>query len=270
MSNVTTVSAAENPALANKLSAQAISQVSSVAVEEAIQPPADPHVKLIAGYQEPFGKFIDTAEVRELNGADEEAVAKASDMSRGLMTILERAVVKLGDKPTDPDILDALLAGDRELLLLEIRKKTFGKEITLEGRLCEKCVDDNVIVIDLEKDVELKPLDGERTFDVSCSVGKVRIQLPTGGTQKALVSSINKTAPELDTIVLKSCVVAINDQDLIDPNAVLKLSIRDRRKLLDAIADKNPGPQLSSITKPCPSCGQEVSLPLTLADLFQQ
>lgn len=270
MTNVTTVSAIDNPALANKLTEQAISQTNSVVAEEPIQPPADPHVKLIAGYQEPFGKFIDTAEVRELTGADEEAVAKTADMSRGLMTILERAVVKLGDKPTDPEILDALLAGDRELLLLEIRKKTFGPEITLEGKLCERCVEDNVIVVDLNKDVEIKGLSSERSFDVACSVGKVTIQLPTGGTQKALVSSINKTAPELDTIVLRSCVTAINGQDVIDPNTVLKLSIRDRRKILEAISDKNPGPQLNAIKKPCPSCGQEVSLPLTLADLFQQ
>lgn len=269
--NTTTIHATENPALVNQLSAKALNPVKQEAVksETEIKPPSDPQVTLLAGLQVPFGEFISTAEVRELNGADEEAIAKVSDISKGLMNILERAVVKLNDKPVDKDILELLLAGDRELLLLEIRKATFGSEVTLEGKLCMKCDDDKTIVVDLNKDVELKKLEGDPVFTVKCKVGNVKIKLPTGSTQKQLVNANNKTAPELDSIVLRSCVLEVNDSPILDPNAILKFSVTDRRTILNAIAERNPGPQLSQITKECPTCGQEVPLPLTLADLFQ-
>jgi len=166
-------------------------------------------------------------------------------------------------------LLDALLAGDRELLLLEIRKATFGSEITVKGTLCGSCQEDITITIDLNKDVEYRKLEGDKEFTVDCKVGAVKVKLPTGFTQKALVNSINKTAPELDTIVLKDCVQEINGTPVINHSVVLGLGVMDRRTILTEISNRNPGPQLSEITKDCPTCGQEVSLPLTLADLFQ-
>ncbi len=274
MTTETTVSAAANPALANKLSHEALALVEQEAaaaprMEPKITPPSDPTITLLAGLEVPFEDKITTAEVRELTGADEEAISKLPDLSKGLMVMLERAVVKLGDKKTDLGLLDALLAGDRELLLLEIRKATFGSEITVKGTLCGSCQEDITITIDLNKDVEYRKLEGDKEFTVDCKVGAVKVKLPTGFTQKALVNSINKTAPELDTIVLKDCVQEINGAPVINHSVVLGLGVMDRRTILTEISNRNPGPQLSEITKDCPTCGQEVSLPLTLADLFQ-
>lgn len=269
--NTTTISAAENPALVTQLTDKALKSVTQEVVREEtpIKPPSDPQVELLAGLQVPFGEFITKAEVRELTGADEEAIARISDVSKGLMTVLDRAVVKLNDKPVDKDLLDTMLAGDRELLLLEIRKITFGTEVTVEGQICPKCEDSKTITIDLDKDVPLKKLEGDPVFTVKCKAGEVKVRLPNGVTQKQLVSATNKTAPELDSIVLKSCVLEINDNPILDSTAVLKMSVSDRRAILNAISERNPGPQLQQIKKDCPSCGQEVPLPLTLADLFQ-
>ena len=186
-----------------------------------------------------------------------------------LMMILDRAVVKLGEKKPEPGYLDAMLAGDRELLLLAIRKATFGSQITVQGPVCQKCVEEVTIIIDLDKDINYKKLEGDKEFIVNCKVGPVKVKLPNGFTQKALVNSTNKTAPELDTIVLKDCVLEINGAPVMGAASVLNLSVLDRRAILNAISDRNPGPQLSEIKKDCPTCGSEVSLPLTLADLFQ-
>lgn len=268
----TTVSAAENPGLANKLSSEALALVQQEAAapkEEKILPPSDTNVELLAGLDVPFEGKITTAEIRELTGADEEAISKTSDLSKGLMLILDRAVVKLGDKKPEPGYLDSMLAGDREQLLLAIRKATFGTQVNVQGQICNKCVEDISISIDLDKDVEYRKLEGDREFTVDCKVGPVKVKLPTGFTQKALVNSTNKTAPELDTIVLKDCVLEINGNPVLNSSSVLNLSVMDRRAILNAISDRNPGPQLSEIKKDCPTCGSEVPLPLTLADLFQ-
>ena len=268
----TKISAVDNPQLVNQIAEEALSvQEEPKAPKLKAPTPPDTTVELVAGLMDPFEGFISTAEVRELTGADEEAIAKAADIGRALMLILERAVVRLGDKPVEKETLDMLLAADRETLLLAIRRVTFGDEVTFEGTLCQKCPDQvQSLTIQLNKDVKIKKLESDRTFNVACKVGDVEVTLPTGNTQKNLVNSSNKTAAELDTLVLKSCVKSINGIPLIDGEQVRNLGIKDRRDILKAISDRNPGPQLDEVSKPCQFCGSEVPLPLTLASLFQE
>lgn len=265
------ISAAGNPALANKLVAEALSEqeVSAPAPVVKVQLPPDTQVDLPGGLFDPFEGAIMTAEVRELTGADEEAISKINDAGKALLAILERATVKIGDKPADKDTLEALLAGDREMILLAIRKITFGSEVKLELN-CPHCGQYQLFEIDLNEDVEVKKLDGDETrFEVNCNIGKVILSLPNGNTQKALVSSNDKTSAELDTVILKGCISSINDMPILNIQQIRNLSIKDRRELLTEISNRNPGPQLSEIKKECMSCGQEVPLPLTLADLFR-
>lgn len=267
-----TISAADNPALANKLVEKALSEQEATvkAKKPVIQLPPDTVVELAGGLEDPFDGNAYTAEIRELTGADEEAISKISDAGKALLTVLERAVIKIGDKPATKENLDALLAGDRELLLLAIRKVTFGSEVQL-GPNCPECGEEQVFDIDLDKDIEVKKLKEEdRYFTVNCKVGKVELTLPKGTVQKTLINSTNKSPAELDTLLLKSCITSTNDAPVMDLQQIRNLSIKDRRELIKAITDRNPGPQLSKVAKKCQACGQEVSLPLTLAGLFQE
>lgn len=275
MENV--ISAAENPALANKLAQDAM----LLAQQEELVRPAKPvltappsgQVDLAAGLFSPFDQELTmVAEVRELNGADEEAISKVGDAAKGLMTVLQRATVSIGDKKATPELLDQLLSGDRELLLLEIRKATFGNEVSLVGP-CPMCEAPNQnFDIDLTKDVTVKKLDdpiSDRNFTVKCKVGDVSVSLPNGKTQKKLVNAGDKTSAELDTILLKDCIASINEMPVVDIKQILNLSVTDRRKILMEIAERNPGPELSEIKKTCAACSQEVTIPLSLADLFR-
>ena len=270
-----TVTASSNPQLANKLVAEAMSSVEQEAMVQAptssVPLPPDTTVKLPGGLLDPFDGLTDTAEIRELKGSDEEAISKISDTGKALLTILERATVKIGDKPANSETLDSLLAGDREMLLLSIRKVTFGNTVTLGPGACPLCQQEQTFVVDLDKDVTVKSVTNEdRYFTVDCKVGKVEVSLPTGVTQKNIVTSSNKTLAELDTILLKGCIMSINGAPVMSIDQVRNLSIMDRRAILDAIITRNPGPQLGDIKKPCSACGQEVPLPLTLADLFRE
>jgi hypothetical protein len=267
-----TISAIENPALANQLVEEALAAPVQEVVErpeEDVQLPPDTTVKLPGGLADPFEGFIDTVEIRELTGEDEEAVAKITDAGKSLLTILERATVKIGDKSPTKDTLDSLYAGDREMILLAIRTATFGSEIALGPGPCPFCGEVQTYPVDLVKDVPVKKLNKEdQLFTVDCKIGKVQVKLPTGYVQKNMVNSSDKTTAELDTVLLAGCILSINGQPVLAQDQVRKLSIKDRRDLLKAITDRNPGPQLDQIKKPCQSCGQEVPLPLTLADLF--
>ena len=268
----TQISAVGNPTLANQLVAEALSEqeVAAPAPVAKVQLPPDTQVELPGGLIDPFEGTITTAEVRELTGADEEAISKISDTGKALLAILDRATVKIGDKPASKDALESLLAGDREMILLAIRKVTFGSEVKLELN-CPFCGEEQLFEIDLDQDVEIKKLENDEIrFEVDCKVGKVSVTLPNGATQKALVTSSDKTSAELDTILLKSCVSSINGMPIYSLDQIKNLGIKDRRELLSEISKRNPGPQLDEIKKECKSCGQGVPLPLTLADLFRQ
>jgi len=273
MTTDTTITASHNPALANELAAKAMKDpdqvVASSAPKTVTNPPPVTDVELLGGLSDPILGMITTAEVRELTGLDEELISKVTDPGKALLTILERATVKIGDQLADKELLDSLYAGDRELLLLAIRNVTFGSDIKLGPGECPSCGVEQIFEIDLIKDVPLKKLDGEHTFTVNCKVGEVLVSLPTGSTQKAIVTSTNKTSAELDTILLKNCIESINGMPILGLDDVRKLSLKDRRDILQEITNRNPGPQLSEIKIPCQSCGTEVPLPLTLAELFR-
>jgi hypothetical protein len=273
----TIINAAENPAMANKLLEDVnnlVNQPVMGSIPEVVLPSLpETAVKLPAGLIDPFAATIHrTAEVRELTGADEEAIVKISDPGKALLAILERATVSIGDEPATKDMLGTLLAGDREALLLAIRKATFGSVVEV-STVCDKCPEVQVFKIDLDTDVETKELKdplNDRKFTVELKAGLAKVNLPNGTVQTKLINATEKNSAELDTLLLASCVVEIADQPVLDSSRIRNLGINDRRTLLEEIAKRNPGPQLSEIKKACKNCGQEVSLPLTLAELFRQ
>jgi len=273
----TIINAAENPQLANQLLEDVnklVSQEVAGSIPEVVIPSLpDTTVTLAAGLIDPFaGTVSTTAEVRELNGADEEAIAKLSDPGKALLAILERATVSIGEEPATKQLLGSLLAGDREALLLAIRKATFGSEVEV-STVCDKCPELQTFKIDLDKDVEVKKLEDpirDRRFTVELKAGPAKVNLPTGDVQTQIINATDKNSAELDTMLLAACVTEIGDQPVLNANRIRTLGITDRRLLLDEIAKRNPGPQLSEIKKACGTCGQEVYLPLTLAELFRQ
>jgi hypothetical protein len=273
----TTINASESPQLANKLLEDVnkfVNQEVMGSIPEVVIPSLpETEVTLPAGFIDPFEATIHrTAEVRELTGADEEAIVKISDPGKALLAILERATVSIGGQPATKAILGVLLAGDREALLLAIRKATFGSEVEL-STVCDRCPELQTFKIDLDSDVETKELDdpiNDRRFTVDLKAGLAKVNLPTGDVQTKIINATDKNSAELDTLLLASCVSEIADQPVLDSSRIRNLGINDRRTLLEEIAKRNPGPQLSEIKKACKNCGQEVSLPLTLAELFRQ
>jgi hypothetical protein len=271
-----TISTSDNPELAQQLVQAAISmsEEEAVTVEQtkpAVTPPPSDEVKLLAGIYNPFnGEVVDTAEIRELNGVDEEALSKISDYGRSLMAILQRGTVKVGEEAATQDVLDGLLSGDREYLILKIRVATFGKDIELTGE-CPHCETSQTFNIDLEEDVTLHRLEDTslRSFIVEGKAGEILVEYPDGATQRKLINTTDKTSAELDSILLKNCVTSINGKAVINAEQVKALGMKDRRTILAKLVEKNPGPDLSKLAKNCPGCGLEVPIPLTLADLFR-
>lgn len=265
--------AAANPALANAV----IQDVMATPADEAelvdepvdLQAPEDHSFELPGGYVTFDGSVTTTAEVRELTGRDEEALARLKSTEKTLQEILTRGTVRVGSQKPSEEVLDSLLSGDRDYLLLRIFAATFGR--TIEARpYCASCQRVHETEIDLLNDVEVKTLSSpyDRRVTVSISKGEAVADLPNGATQRKMVSAIDKSVAELSSVLLENTVVEINGMPVINPSQVLDLSIRDRRAISEAIIKKNPGPQLQDVTVTC-ECGRELEVPLSLAALFQ-
>ena len=255
-----------------QLIAQAAQQFSEEpAVVVTTQAPSDTEVTLPGGFINREGALIKYAQVRELNGADEETIARSGSTGRALSTMLQRGLVSLGLESTSKEDLDTLLSGDRDAILIGIRKATFGPTINFDVT-CPHCKVETVCTIDLNNDIPIKPLVDpieDRNWTYESNLGPVTVTLPTGAVQRRLLENSDKTASELNTILLAGCVGSIGGRPSMGATSVLKLGWKDREKLVNEILERNPGPRLGEVKKDCEACGEKIDLPLTLAALFR-
>lgn len=261
MSNV--ISDAE---LVSKYAQQAMEVPEQVITSRA---PSDTTVDLPGGYV--FnGELIKTAEVRELNGADEEAIAKAGGRSRALNILLQRGLVKLGSKEATKEDLDNLLSGDRDAIIVGIRRVTFGDGLDLVMR-CYHCSEEQQTAISLTDDIPTRTLESEldRAWTMQTKSGPVDVALPTGVVQKKLMENADKSSAEINTLLLAGCVLSVNGVPSMGAHTALSLGMVDRTKIVDEILDRNPGPRLGEVKKACKACGELVEVPLSLLDLFR-
>jgi hypothetical protein len=232
----------------------------------------DSEVLLPGGFISEDGSLIKYAEVRELNGVDEELIYKSGSMGRALATILQRAVVSIGSNPIERDTLDNLLSGDRDALLLGIYRVTFGETVEFKTT-CSGCRTELDISVNLSTDVPIKNMEDpiqDRTFSYqSKKHGVIIVGLPTGRAQKKLIENADKTASELNSILLGECLKSINGKSALGITSALNLGMIDRENIINEIVDRNPGPRLGEVKTTCEACGKELSLRLSLAELFR-
>lgn len=241
------------------------------AVEIKTRAPSESVVKLPGGFINSAGELITTAEVRELTGADEEAIAKAGTIGKSLNVLLQRGLIALGSDEVSKDDLDTLLSGDRDAILIGVRRVTFGNTIDVPVQ-CQSCRQEGTAVIDLTTDVPERKLEdpvADRAWDVETTRGVVTVMLPNGIVQKKLMENMDKTSAEINTLLLSGCIVTINGSPSVGASTALSLSMADRAKIIDQILEKNPGPRLGEVKKACKACGEDMDLPLSLVDLFR-
>lgn len=250
-----------------------------LAEPEAVAPPERPVVlappetvfTLPGGYINYMGEVAHEVEIRELTGADEEALSKAPSLSKLLNTTLMRGVVRVGKEKPDDVMINSMFSGDRDYVLVRIYAATFGSEVESE-RYCTGCNTRVDVKFDILEKTEVKKINVEEAlFTVETSKGPAVVSLPTGYTQTAMLADQSKTLAELKTILLENTVKQIGETELVlDPHgAVLRLTVKDRQKIDKELAKRQFGPQLQDIKVECPNCGEDMEVPLSTASLFQ-
>ncbi|MFJ2113933.1 hypothetical protein ACIOEX_18945 [Streptomyces sp. NPDC087850] len=217
--------------------------------------------------------LIREAEIRELTGADEEAIDRVNRNSLKFFDkVLQRGVVSLGSGAPSAEQLKQLYVGDRDSLMLDIRCATFGPELEMVGVRCPGCQDFVDFTVDLSS-IERRGLpDGPHTVELRD--GRIAtVTFPTGEDQEYILDEADATTGQTNTRLLERCLEHIDlpSAGVRVPGSAdtaLKLGIADRRKILMYLADHAPGPQTMDLSVVHDGCGAEVPLPLTVADVF--
>ena len=220
------------------------------------------------------GNLFRKARVRELNGEDEEFLARAlvaNDFERWKQILLERGVTHLGPHATTPELLDQLLVGDRDALILGVRVATYGPTMDLDV-MCEHCGVESKIRIDFVAEVPIKPV----TFSVetpeqtvSLKDGFAQVRLATGADVRYLAGLENKTVAEMNTELMARCVKEINGNRDITKATIKSLGMSDRSRIITWMTEEQPGPEYEKVKHACTACGKETPLGLTTGDMFR-
>lgn len=223
---------------------------------------------------------IRTAIVKELDGADEESLARASQSGNTFHffdRLLKCGVVQLGDNKNPEDELKNLLVGDRDALILGIRRATYGDEIEIQNWKCIVCGAEANLTMEIS-DIPIKEFTDPLTdaeFKVPMRKGGfAEVRLATGEDQIAALSNKDLTAAQVETIFIRRCVLRVTDEKGQEhsmqgyPSLAREMAMPDRHAILNQLKDRQPGPKYDDVKYTCESCGEDTLVAVGLGDLF--
>jgi hypothetical protein len=219
-------------------------------------------VSLPGGVAAEDGEWLREAELRALSGQEEDWLIRNSRAPSVLAVtfLLRGCLVSLGRREATPELIDRLLVGDREFLILQLRRITLGEEFTAVVS-CPACS----VKMDTSFRAEDVPVEhgadvaGPFSFELQSDGRQRRIhfRLPTGTDQEAVLDLPSSGAGDA---LLKLC--------LLDDGG-MPLNDDERSVLSDAIERCAPKVELE-LDLTCPSCRQPFVLPFDTTAFFLQ
>ena len=224
------------------------------------------------------GAWKTEVEVRELTGADEEALSRTKETTDFYDLVLAYGVIRVDDldlasrSVTERQaLLRDLLIGERSQLLLAILSATYGDEKVL-NLTCPDCRQEQELTLYLSKDFIPKHVEdvSTPTFMYTTKRGDViEYRLVTGADQNDVIRRKGATTAEQNTIILSRCITRVNSQLVPDPTGYARgLSLKDRNALLSEMVDRQPDLDLNVQTI-CVGCGGDIVFGLGWGDLFR-
>lgn len=238
-------------------------------------PPGNSAV-LPGGFIDAEGNLHTDARIREINGSDEEAMARelrnpSVNIPKVVDLLLKRTVVAVGTiEPVPPALLGTMLTGDRASLMLDVRVLTFGSDWEVPDFPCRLCGETFGTIVELDS-IPIKKLDNPMVQEIEIELRHghtATLGLLTGDAQLEMVGDGNRTGPEEATIAIDRCLRKLDGMPVAGP-AAQKMSMADRRTVVNALAEAQPGPRMEEVMVTCTECGREANYTVSLIDLFR-
>jgi hypothetical protein len=201
----------------------------------------------------PVGVPHPEAELRPLTGEDE---AWFLELGRSLLPaqratlLLARCLVRLGPvSPVPAEAVRSLTVGDREALLLHLRRLTLGETIPCVLR-CPDPACGEKMDLDLEvSDLLAPPVAGAQEWHEAVFDGRrVRFRLPTGADQEEAAGLARTDLEAAVGLLLRRCID--------EPVESLPEAVAER--LPDLLSELDPQAELT-LELTCPVCGHRFS-----------
>jgi hypothetical protein len=180
----------------------------------------------------------------------------------------------IGPEFVTPKVAGELILGDRETLVLAVRRVSFGDTISYTKVPCPSCGELIDVTYPLDQIPVVHLQDPEQTeFPVQLRHGRTAVlRLPTGADQNAVLGRTEMTGAQQNTEMISRCLLRLEGPDGEQAGSAAlarELPMADRSKIIEHLRVTQPGPRFSEVSFEHETCGEEVPLPLTLGDLFR-
>ncbi len=217
----------------------------------------------------PGGYWLDgechrEASLRPINGSDEAFLMEIREAllpAQQTTAILVRCLTKLGPfSKATPEMVRALNIGDRDALMLHLRRITLGERLecilTCPEKSCEEKMDLSLNIGDLLSQPYCRPQLWHKSSiieDDQCY--EVRFRLPNGGDQEAAALQAIRSPGTAIDLLLSRCVnmVRSNEGAILDciPSVIYQ-------QLSDTMAKLDPQAEII-LKMMCPACNRSFS-----------
>lgn len=243
-------------------------------------------VQLPVGYIDEDGRCHRTATLRKMTGHEEALLADRKLRQNGGMLVSQlvaSCLRKLGDlAPVPRAVVSQLTSPDRNYLLLELRKITFGQEMETSYR-CPHCGETTLVLQDLDElpvRYAEEPAPGEIAVELGDGyVDKggevytaVSFRLPTGADEEKIAAAIKENPSRGMNALLARCLVSLGDmpserREALGTKILNDLTMADRLRIERAFRQEMPGVDLTQEII-CDSCGRSFRTTLDLTGFF--
>jgi hypothetical protein len=204
----------------------------------------------------------ETAVLRPLTGHEEEWLAQHYGVANAVTTtrLLDACVLRLDDEQPGRDIAGRMLVGDRDYLILQLRRLTFGDRI-LAVVDCPACgskmdIDFDAAAIGVEKGAPDTPTyEIELPARAGLPTCAVRFRLPSGSDQEAVLGlELEMAADKL----LERCLLS---------SVAVPLATEEKAYVIAAMEEQAPRVELE-LELSCPECNHTFVQPFDTTAFF--
>jgi hypothetical protein len=231
------------------------------------------------------GSLLRQATLRKMTGREEALLADPMLRSNGgklITALLTNCVKAIGGQPVNEALIRQLTSADRNYLLLELRRLTFGDEMTARYP-CPHCGGINLVNENLAE-LPIRALEDGFHADIRVPLDDgygdpdgqwhrdVVFRLPTGEDEEAVGNRRDDNPVRQRDALQARCLKAVGNLEekrirALGPSLLAALSITDRRRIQAAIDEATPGLELTR-TMACIHCGHEFQSPLDMSNFF--
>jgi hypothetical protein len=219
-------------------------------------------VPLPGGFILADGRRLSQAELCPLTGREEEWLTEHPHVPSALAVsrILSACLLRLDDVPSTPELVRNLLVGDRDYLMLHLRRITLGETIAavIVCPACTQKMDVDFVIGDVPvawrpQEMAIYPLD--LGVEGKQPGRTVQFRLPTGRDQETVLS-----------VPAEMAVATLLSNCLVDDGGV-PLSTAEQEAVIEAMEALAPQVDLE-LDLTCPECGHAFLVPFDTTAFF--